>query len=102
MAKDMHNGNFDDSIFLMSESFRNGVKAAYNTTNLNSTTNSRSCLRKNNGKNSLGLSLQNVSPRRLFLTDETPSGAYVDLNQENLDVGLKKIDDGEVNPLTDI
>lgn len=33
MAKDMHNGKVDDSIFLMSDSFKYGVKAAYNTTN---------------------------------------------------------------------
>ena len=104
MAKDMYNGNLEDSIFLMSDSFRAGVKAAYNTTNLNSTTNSRSCLKRNNGKNPLGLSLQNHSPRKLFLTDESPKIAYanMDINQEKLDVGLKTLDEREVNPLTDI
>lgn len=101
MAKDMHNGKIDDSIFIMSNSFRNSVaKAACNSSNVMTQSNSRSCLRRNS-KNPLILSFSNQSPRKLFMTDDTPNGAYQNINQEVLDVGIKR-DDTDVNPMTDI
>ena len=104
MAKELHQGDLEKSIFLMSDSFKFGLKDSQKLSR-KTCTNSRSQLKRNNA-NVLQLSYKNPSPQRLFSkTEQSPTNAYIDRIDPklNLDTSMEKLDETTVlNPVTDI